>query len=179
MQAIMMLILILSNFTTCYIFISQRLPYIRQLLMKDVYYMLRFCATLCKTVRPMLSDRCLSVCPVLCDIGVLRPNGWMDQDETWHAGRSRPWPRCVRWGPSSPFPKRGPSPSPIFGPCLLRPNGWMDRGATWYGGRPRPNDIVLNGDPGPAPPKGHSPQFSANVRCGQTADGLRCHLVRR
>jgi len=33
-------------------------------------------------------------------------------------------------------------------------------------------DIVLDGDPaGPAPPllKGHSPQFSANVRCGQTA----------
>jgi len=28
------------------------------------------------------------VCPVLsvCDVGVLWPNGWMDQDETWHAG---------------------------------------------------------------------------------------------
>ena len=22
--------------------------------------------------------------------GVLWPNGWMDQDETWHAGRTRP-----------------------------------------------------------------------------------------
>jgi len=32
---------------------------------------------------------CLSVCPV-CDIGVLWPNGWMDQYETWHAGRPRP-----------------------------------------------------------------------------------------
>ena len=27
----------------------------------------------------------LSVCPV-CNVGVLRPNGWMDQDETWHRG---------------------------------------------------------------------------------------------
>jgi len=29
-------------------------------------------------------------------------------------------------------------------------------------------DIVLDADPGPPPLKGHSPQFSANVRCGQT-----------
>ena len=63
-----------------------------------------FWATVCKTVRPMLSDRCLS-CLYVCDIGVLWPNGWMDQDETWHAGRPRSWPHCVRWGPSSPNPK--------------------------------------------------------------------------
>jgi len=29
-------------------------------------------------------------------------------------------------------------------------------------------DIVLDGDPAPPPLKGHSPKFSANVRCGQT-----------
>ena len=40
-----------------------------------------FWATVCKAVCPMLSDRCLSVLSV-CDVGVLRPNGWMDQDET-------------------------------------------------------------------------------------------------
>jgi len=43
----------------------------------------------------MLSDRCPVVS--VCDIGVLWPNGCMDQDETWHGGRPRPWPRCVRW----------------------------------------------------------------------------------
>jgi len=48
-----------------------------------------------RTFRPILSDRCLSVCPV-CNVGVLWPNGWMDQDETGHAGRRRPWPHCVR-----------------------------------------------------------------------------------
>ena len=54
-----------------------------------------FWATVCKTVRPMTSDRCLSVlsvclsCPV-CDVGVLWPNGWMDQYETWQAVRPRP-----------------------------------------------------------------------------------------
>ena len=55
-------------------------------------------ATICKTVCPMLSIHCLSVlsvCPV-CNVCVLWPNGSMDQDETKHAGRPRPWPHCVR-----------------------------------------------------------------------------------
>jgi len=45
-----------------------------------------FGAIVCKTVRPMLSDRypLLSVlsCLSVCDVGVLWPNGWMDQNET-------------------------------------------------------------------------------------------------
>jgi len=61
------------------------------------------------------------VCPI-CNIGVLWPNSWMDQAETWHGGRPRPGSHCVRWRPSSP--KRGHS-SPIFGPCHLWPNGWV------------------------------------------------------
>jgi len=41
------------------------------------------------------------------------------------------------------------------------------------------NVSMLAGRWGPSSPlKGHSPQFSVNVRCGQT-DGLRCHLVWR
>jgi len=67
----------------------------------------------------------LSVCLSVCDVGVLWPNGWMDQDESWHGGRPWPWPHCVR--PSSPSPK-GAQP-PIFGPCLLWLNGWMDQDA--------------------------------------------------
>jgi len=51
----------------------------------------------------------LSVLSV-CNVGVLWPNGWIDQDATWY-GR-RPWPRrhCVRWGPSSPHRKQHSSP---------------------------------------------------------------------
>ena len=49
-------------------------------------------------------------CPV-CDDGVLLPNGWMDQDETWHARRPRPGPHCVIWGPTSPLPQKGRAPS--------------------------------------------------------------------
>ena len=73
---------------------------------------------------------CLSCCP-LCDVGVLWPtNGWTDQDETWHAGRLRPWPHCVRWESQLPSPK-GEAEPPIFGPYLLWPSGWMDQDATW------------------------------------------------
>jgi len=91
-------------------------------------------AIVCKTVRPIcyqtaVSSVCLSVCLSVCNVGVLWPNGWMDQDETWHAGRPRPWPHCVRWGPSSPSPE-GAQP-PVFGSYLLWPNSWMDQAATW------------------------------------------------
>jgi len=79
-----------------------------------------FWATVFKTVRPMLSDRCLSVClscPV-CDVRALWPNGWLNQDETWQAGRPRPWPHCVRWGSSCHSPKRA-QPPPNFRPISL------------------------------------------------------------
>jgi len=32
-----------------------------------------------------------------------------------------------------------------------------------------PGHIVLDGDPAPPPTKGHSPQFSALIRCGPMA----------
>jgi len=87
-----------------------------------------------------LSYQTTIVCPVLsdCDAGVLWPNGWTDQDETWHVGRLWPWPHCVRWGPV-PHALNGRSHHPIFGPYLLWPNGWMDQDAIWYGGRPQPS----------------------------------------
>jgi len=37
-------------------------------------------------------------------------------------------------------------------------------------------DIVLDCDPAPPPLKGQNPQFSANVRCGQTAGGTNMPL---
>jgi len=71
------------------------------------------------TLELSLGDRtvaCLSVLSVF-DVGVLWPNGWMDQDDTWRGGGPQPWPHCVRWGP---IPEVH-SPGPIFGPCLLWP----------------------------------------------------------
>jgi len=100
-------------------------------------------------------------CLTVCDVGVYCGQGWMDQDEAWHAGRPRPRQHCVRWGPSSP---KGAQP-PIFGPCPLWPNGWMNQDATWYRGKPRPRRHCVKWGPS-YPQKGHSPQFSVHVRCG-------------
>ena len=73
----------------------------------------------------MLSDRCLSclsVCLSVSDVGVLWPNGRIDQDETWQGGMGLSPVNIVLDG--DPAPKR--VQSPIFGPPLLWPNGWMD-----------------------------------------------------
>ena len=131
----------------------------------------------------MLSDRCLS-CPSclsclsicrwywICGVGVLWPNGWMDQDETWHEGRSRPRPHCVRCGPSSSLPRKGHSP-PISGPFFLWPNGWMDQHETWHGCRLRPRrHCVTWGPSSPSKMGTAAPSFSAHAYCGQTVAHL-------
>jgi len=98
----------------------------------------------------MLSDRCVSVCPVclsVCNVGVLWPNGWMDYDATWYGGRLRPRPLCVRWGPSS-RPKRGTA-------LQFSAHVYCGQTAEWIkmplGKEVRlgPGDIVLDVDPAP------------------------------
>jgi len=86
-----------------------------------------FWATICKMVRPMLSDRC--VCPA-CEVGVLWPNGWMHQDETWYRGSHGPGDIVLDVDPASPqfLPQ----------PRLLWSNGWMHKHTTLYGGKPWP-----------------------------------------
>ena len=105
--------------------------------------------------RTVVCPVCLS-CPV-CNVGVSWPNVWSDQDETWHAGRPRPWQHCVRWGPRMSPPKATNSPPPIFGPYMLSPNGSMDQDATWYEDRPRPKrHCVRLGPSSPFPQMGTS-----------------------
>ena len=137
------------------------------------------------------------VCPVdlsVCDVGILWQNGWMDQDETRHAGRPRPWPHCVRWGPSSPPPK-GEGRSPQFSAhiCCTKNLGATDSQMAGWIKMPlgmevglNPGDFVLDGDPAlPSPKMGAEPppQFSAHFYCGQTATiplhASWCHLVLR
>jgi len=45
----------------------------------------------------LVSDRCLSVCLVSCNFGVLWPNGWMDQDATWYVLMVGTWMSDNRW----------------------------------------------------------------------------------
>ena len=140
-------------------------------------------------VRPVLSDRCpvLSVSPV-CNVGVLWSNSWMDQDETWPAGRPRPRPHCVRWGPTSSTERGTTAPRSKFtgigfayvhiihSPCLLRPNGSMDQDETWHDGTPWPSPNCVKWGPSSPPPKGHSPPILAHVCCGQTAGWIKMPL---
>jgi len=119
---------------------------------------------------------CLSSLSV-CNVGVLWPNGWMDQDAIWYGGRPRFRRHCVRSESSSPTERDRTvnSPPPLFGPCLLWPNGWMDQDTTWYGGRPRPTCHYVRWGPSSPPWKGAQqpqPHFSARVYCGQTVAHL-------
>ena len=92
---------------------------------------------------------CYRTCP---NIRVLRPNGWTDQGETLHAGKPRPWPHCVGWGPRSPSPK-GHSPQFWAHICC----GQIGRSIKMALGRKvglDPSDNVFDGDPAPPPQKG-------------------------
>jgi len=101
---------------------------------------------------------------------LLWPNGWMDQDHTWHGGRPQPRRPCgVRWGPSPPPQKGVRALFQIFGPFLLWPNGWMHQDTTWYGARPQPRGLCVRWGHSPLPQKGRSPKFPAHVYCAQTA----------
>jgi len=81
--------------------------------------------------------------------------------------------------------KGGTAPSSIFGP--LWPNGWMIKTARGTEVGLGPGHIVLDGGPAPQPRKGvcmkmppaHlpiSPQFSAQVYCGQTVAWIKMPL---
>ena len=114
----------------------------------------------------MLLDPCLSV----CDVGVLWPNSWMDQDETWHGGRPWPRPYCVRWGPSFPSPSKGTAALQFLAPVFCgQTAGWIKMPVGMNVGL-GPCHIVLDGDPA-VPPKGSPPIFG-HVCCGQTVADL-------
>ena len=70
---------------------------------------------------------------------LLWPNGWIDQDETWHESRLRPRHIVLDGDPAPPKEAQ----PPIFGPCPLWSNGWMDQDATGYTGRPRPRQHCI------------------------------------
>ena len=138
-----------------------------------------FWATVYKTVRLMLLDRCLSVLPVpsVCDVGVLWPNGWMDQDETWQVGLGPG--HIVLDGDPDPLSQRGTAPPPVFWPYLLWPNGSMDQDATWYVGRPRPRRHCVRWGPSSLQKDTSAPYFSPVSVAVKRLDRSRCHLVCR
>ena len=84
---------------------------------------LSVCLSVCRLPCPAVF--CLS-CPV-CSVTLVYcgQKCWTGQDETWRADRPRPWPHCVRWGPSSPSSKGAQPPN-------FRPISVVDgQDATW------------------------------------------------
>jgi len=75
--------------------------------------------------------------------------------------------------------QKGAEPSRNFQPTSIVAKRCMDQDATWYGGRPRPTRHCVRWRPSPPPLKGHTQpsQFSANVRCGQTAGWTKMPIV--
>jgi len=127
--------------------------------------------TVSKTVRPMLLVHCLSVLSV-CDVGVLWPNGWMDQDETWRAGRPRPWPHCVRWGPCT-------APQLSAHICYGQMASWIKMPLGMELGL-GPGDFVLDADPAPLPRKGAKPpNFRPMFIVSKRLDRSRWYLTWR
>jgi len=104
---------------------------------------------------PALQKRCRAPSPIFGPCP-LWPNGWIDQDDTWHRGV--PWSRhhCARLGPSSPSQKRGGAPSQFSAHfycgqtagCIKMPVG-MEVGLS-------PGEFVRWG-PSPSPKRGRSP----------------------
>ena len=131
----------------------------------------------CHYLSPCLSPVCLC-CPV-CNVGVVWPNGWTDQDETWRPGRPRPWPHCVRWGPSSPSPTGGGSRAPNFRPMSVVAKR-LDGSLCIEVGL-GPFCIVLDWDPAPSPKKGEEPppNFRPISIVAKRLDASRCHSVWR
>jgi len=111
-------------------------------------------------IRPMPSDCCLSSLSVLpvCNVGVLWPNGWMDQDATWRGSRPGPWPHCIRWGPSSLRSKRVQLPQFSAHVCCGQTAGWIKMPLGREVGFD-PGDIVLDGNPAPPPKGAQQPQL--------------------
>jgi len=109
---------------------------------------------------------------------LLWPNGWMDQDGTWHRGR--PWssPHCARWGHSSSPQNMGQSPPPQKKSAhLCRQTAWMHQDATWYEGRPRPTRHCVRCGPSYPRRRAHQPHpILAHIYCGQIPGWMKTPL---
>jgi len=128
---------------------------------------------------------------------LLSPNGCMDQDETWHGSRPWPWPHVLD-GTQLPSSK-GAQPR-RFQPISVVAK-WLDsskRGdrapqfsAHVYCGQTAvwvkmklgmvvglsPAHTLLDGDPAPPPPKGHTPSFRPMSIVTKWLDESRWHLA--
>jgi len=125
-----------------------------------------FWATVCKTVRPMLSVRCpvSPVCPVSLSATFVHCGETVGRIKMKLGMQVGLGPgHIVLDRDQLPSPKGAQPPNfrPIS-PYLLRPNGCMDQDVTWYGAMPWPSGLCVRWGP-------RCPLPMAHVYCGQTA----------
>jgi len=123
----------------------------------------------------MLWDRCLSVlsvCPA-CNVGVLWPNGWMDQDELGVEVGLGPDDIVLNGDPAPP-PQRGTAHQFSAHVCCGQTAGWIKMPP----GRSRPRRHCVRRGPSLSLEKGGTaaPHFLAHVYCGQTARWIKMPL---
>ena len=123
----------------------------------------RFWATVCKTIRPMLSVRC-PVCLSVCNVRALRPNGCCGQMAAWikmslgmEVGLG-PDDFVLDRDPAPPSPKGGRAPKKFSAHVYCgQKAGWMKLVLGWHGGRPQPRRLCVRWGPSPLPQRGQSP----------------------
>ena len=144
-----------------------------------------FWSTVCKTVRPMPSNSCLS-CPVrlsvlsVCDMTLVycdQTVGRIKMKLGMHLGlglrhivlHGNPAPRLLQKGDGAP--------EFTVHICCGQIAAWIKMPLGMEIGL-GPGDFVLDGDPAPSPKRGRSLplQFSAHVHCGQTAGWIKTTL---
>jgi len=126
-------------------------------------------ATVCKTVCPMLSDRCLSVClscPVLSETFVHygQAVGRIKMKLGMQVGLGPG--HIVLDGDPAPLPQRGTAPQFLAHICCGQMAAWikMSLGVELGLG---PGDFVLDGDPAHPSPKGGVPPFPPQKNFGR------------
>ena len=130
----------------------------------------------CKTIRPMLSNRCLS-CPVLSVTFVHcgQTVGRIKMKLSMHVGLGLG--HIVLGGDPAPLPQKGTAPN--FRPISVAAKWLYKSRCHLFGARPRPRRLCVRWGPRSALPKrGRSlhPKFSAHVYCGQTAGWMKMVL---
>jgi len=136
-----------------------------------------FWATVCKTVRPMLSVRCLS-CPSVTFVHCGQTIGRIKIKLGTQVGLG---PRhIVLDGDPAPPPPKGHSP-PQFSVHICRGQiaAWIKMSLGMELGR-GPGDFVIDGDPAPSLERGRSPSsIFGPFLAPKRLDASRCHLVWR
>jgi len=143
---------------------------------------INFGATVCKTVRPMLSDRCLS-CPVCLSVLSVtsvycgQTVGWIKVKLGMQVGLGSR--HIVLDGDAAAPPRTPKGHSPQFSAyiCCGQMAGWI-RMPLGMDIDLSPGDFVLHGDSSsPSPKRGAPlPNYSAHVHCGQTAGCIETAL---